>query len=126
MSKILIIEDETSLLEVYADFLTSEGHEVTKASDGEEGLNIALTQEWDIMFLDVMLPKLDGLELLKRLKSENKLVDRKVIMLTNIDNEPIVSESLSLGAVEHLSKAKVTPETLNEYAKKYARPENNT
>lgn len=126
MAKILIIEDETSLLEVYAEFLTSEGHEVLKASDGEAGLDLAITQDWDIMFLDVMLPKLDGLELLKRLVAKNQLVDRKVIMLTNIDNEPILSKSLSLGAVEYLSKAKVTPQTLDEYAKKYTRTKNTT
>lgn len=120
MQTILIIEDETSLLELYADLLSSEGFDVLKASDGEEGLRMAQQQDWDLLLLDIMLPKLDGLEILVRLKKENILNDsRKVIVLSNLDTENVVSECLKHGAVEHLAKSAVTPQAVVSVVEKY-------
>ena len=119
MAKILLVEDESSLVEVYSEFLESEGHEVLKALDGEEGLILAQTEDWEIMFLDIMLPKLDGIELLKRLGQENKIAGRPIVMLTNLDTEEIIAESLSLGAREHLSKANINPQSILNVVKKY-------
>lgn len=110
MAKILIVEDETSLLEVYAEVLEAEGHQVLRAFDGDTGLNTALHQEWDIMFLDIMLPGLDGIEILKKLSQEGMLENHKVVMLSNLDSPDVVDESLKLGAVKHLSKSNVTPQ----------------
>lgn len=119
MAKVLIIEDEASLLEVYSEFLQSEGHEVLKATDGESGLKMASEGGWDILFLDVMLPNLDGIELLRELKTQGLLETKPVVMLTNLDNETVVSEALALGAKEHLNKAKINPQSLQNVILKY-------
>jgi CheY-like chemotaxis protein len=119
MTKILLIEDETSLLNVYSEVLETEGYEVLKATDGEEGLRLAETEAWDLMFLDVMLPKLDGTELLRKLSQGGKLGDRPVVMLTNLDNDAVVNECLALGAVEHISKANNDPQTIIDVAIRY-------
>lgn len=118
MAKVLMIEDETSLLDVYSEFVESEGHTVLKAVDGESGLEMAINGDWDIMFLDIMLPKLDGVELLREMNKKDKLEGRPVIMLTNLDTEQIVGQCMELGAVKHLSKAEITPQSvLSEIAK---------
>ncbi len=120
MQTILIIEDETSLLELYADLISSEGYKVLKAADGEEGLKLAMTSEWDLMLLDIMLPKLDGLEILIKLK-KSKILDssKKVIVLSNLDTENVVTECLKNGALEHLAKSAVTPQAVVAVVEKY-------
>jgi DNA-binding response OmpR family regulator len=122
MAKILIIEDEASLVEVYSEYLKAQGHEVLKATDGEGGLEIALSQEWDVMFLDIMLPKLDGIELLRKLNERGEIKGRPIIMLTNLDTEQIVFECINLGAASHLSKADATPEKVADAVLKFLQP----
>lgn len=119
MAKVLVVEDETSLLDVYAEVLTSEGHEVMKASDGDTGLKLALENEWSVMFLDIMLPGLDGIALLTQLNKSQRMAGRYVIVLSNLDNPSIVSECLKLGAVESLNKADITPESITSIVAKY-------
>lgn len=119
MAKVLVIEDETSLLEVYAEVLAAEGHEVLKASEGEAGLKLALEQDWSVMFLDIMLPGLDGISILTALNKANKLEGRHVIVLSNLDNPSIVSECLKLGAAQSLNKADITPESITNIVAKY-------
>lgn len=123
MAKILMVEDETSLLDVYSEFVESEGHTVLKAVDGESGLKMARNEDWDIMFLDIMLPKLDGVELLRALNEEDKLGGRPVIMLTNLDTEQIVGQCIELGAVKHLPKAEITPQSVLTEIVKYTSDE---
>ncbi len=119
MAKVLIIEDETSLLDVYSEYLQSEGHDVIKAVDGDAGLEAGRTADWEIMFLDIMLPKLDGIELLKTLNNEGILKKRPVIMLSNLEMDPIVVECMKVGAVGYLSKAKTTPQSLLDEINKW-------
>ena len=122
MAIVLMIEDETSLLDVYSEFVESEGHTVLKAVDGESGLKMALNEDWDIMFLDIMLPKLDGVELLRALNEEDKL-GGPIIMLTNLDTEQIVGQCMELGAVKHMSKAEITPQNVLAEVVKYTAEE---
>lgn len=123
MAKVLIVEDETSLLELYAEFLKSEGFDVSIAVDGESGAEKAINEEWDVMFLDIMLPKLDGLEVLKKVKNKVDITKRPVVMLTNLDNPDVVKECISEGAREYLSKADITPQTISSTVKKYVATE---
>lgn len=123
MAKVLIIEDESSLMEVYSEILESEGHKVFKAMDGDEGLNLALQEDWKVMFLDIMLPGMDGITLLTRLSDEGKLTDRNVIVLSNLDNPSVVDECIRLGASEHLNKAEVTPDVVVNTVAKYVTKE---
>jgi DNA-binding response OmpR family regulator len=123
MSKVLMVEDETSLLDIYSEFIESEGHTVLKAVDGEIGLGMARKEDWDVMFLDIMLPKLDGVELLRILRDEDALKGRPVIILTNLDTEQIVGECLELGAVMHMSKSEITPQHILAEVEKYSAEE---
>ena len=119
MAKILIIEDESTLLDVYTEVLESEGHTVVSSSDGEEGLSKAMEEDWAVLFLDIMLPSMDGLTILKQLKDANKLEGRSVVILSNLDNESVVADAMRNGAVDHLNKAMVTPAEVIAAVEKY-------
>lgn len=110
MAKVLIIEDEGSLLALYSDLLESEGHTVYKASDGDSGLELAQSSDWEVMLLDIMLPNMDGVSLLKTLKAQNKLEGRRVYVFSNLSGSDLISECLKNGATAHLSKAETSPE----------------
>ena len=82
MANILIIEDEEKIARFVELELVHEGNKVKKAFDGREGLDLALLEDFDLILLDVMLPKLNGLEVLRRLRLEK---ETPVIMLTARD-----------------------------------------
>lgn len=119
MAKLLIVEDEINLLNLYADYLESEGNTVVKAVDGDQGYIQATTADWQLLFLDIMLPKLDGLALFKKLKQENRLEGKRVIVLTNIGNNDIIQEFMKLGADEYLLKSDINPSDLQNVVLKY-------
>jgi DNA-binding response OmpR family regulator len=101
MDKILIIDDDEELCELVSEYLTVEGFEITTANDGEIGLKMALSGDYDMAILDVMLPKMNGFDVLRNLRLESKL---PVIMLTarGDDMERIVG--LEIGADDYLPK----------------------
>jgi DNA-binding response OmpR family regulator len=107
--RVLIIEDELSIKEVYAEVLTASDFEVIEAEDGEVGLNKAKNEAWDLMLLDIMLPKKDGLEVLAIIKKDPKLQSKPVVLLTNLGRDSIVKEGFNLGAVDYLVKSDITP-----------------
>ena len=100
-SKILIIDDEASILNLVTAYLQPEGYEIQTAMDGPSGLQAALTFRPDLIVLDIMLPGMDGLELLSRLRRES---DVYVIMLTAKNEETDKIIGLSLGADDYLTK----------------------
>lgn len=116
---ILIIEDEPDIREVYAEFLISEGFDVEQAADGKSGLDKARTCKWDLLLLDIMIPELDGISLLKLIKNEPNLKDRPVILLTNIGNENLITEAFQYGAEGYLIKAEITPDKILNEVKNY-------
>lgn len=101
MNKILIIDDDEELCDLVSEYLTVEGFELESANDGESGLKLALSGEYDMAILDVMLPKMNGFEVLRNLRAESKM---PVIMLTarGDDMERIVG--LEIGADDYLPK----------------------
>jgi len=101
MNKILIIDDDEELCELVSEYLTVEGFDLESVNDGESGLKRALTGEYDMAILDVMLPKMNGFEVLRNLRAESKM---PVIMLTarGDDMERIVG--LEIGADDYLPK----------------------
>lgn len=119
MSTILLIEDEVDLREFYREFLQASGFSVLEAVDGEEGLKKALDSGWDLMLLDIMLPRLDGIEVLKSVKANSNVQSKPVILLTNLDKDEIVQECLKVGAESYLVKSNITPnvlvDTINQY-----------
>lgn len=113
-SKILIIEDDSFLLTMYATKFELENYQVVTAEDGERGLKLAQKEKPDIILLDVLLPKLNGFEVLKGLKEDDKTKDIKVILLTNLSQRGEVQQGLSLGAVDYLIKAHYMPSEVVE------------
>lgn len=107
--KVLIVDDDVFLSGIYATKLDLEGFEVDTARDGEEGLKAAAKSKPDIILLDVLMPKLDGFETLKRLKADPDLKDVPVIMLTNLGQKEDVEKGLQEGAEDYLIKAHFVP-----------------
>jgi len=100
--KLLIVEDEPRMAGLLRKGLTEEGHTATCASDGAEGLELAKSYEFDVIILDVMMPKLSGYELAKRLRAEK--ISTPILMLTARDSVPDVVRGLDLGADDYMTK----------------------
>lgn len=103
--KILVVEDNESLCNVLADTFTDEGFTVKTAFDGEEGLGAAKEWQPDVILLDLLLPKMDGEELLKELRQEEGGENILVIALTNSDSSEKVYNLMNLGVTDYLTKS---------------------
>jgi len=104
MEKILFIEDESALQETFGEVLKQEGYEVVKAMDGEAGLEMAKTQKPDLILLDLILPKLHGFEVLKKLKGDPETKEIPIIVLTNLEDMKDIENAIELGATTYLVK----------------------
>lgn len=96
--KILVVDDEKALRSALVDKLKSEGFEVSGAKDGDEGLNKALAEHPDLILLDVMMPKMDGVEMIQKLQDDKWGKTAKIIMLTNVSDPIKVAEATETGA----------------------------
>lgn len=115
---VLLVEDDTFLLSMYTTKFELENFKVLAAEDGEKGLKMALKENPDIILLDIMLPKIDGLEVLKKLKADSKTKNIPVILLTNLSQKNEIEQALSLGADDYLIKAHFMPSEVVEKIKK--------
>jgi len=106
MSKknILIIEDEPDLLRILAEKFQNEGFQVSTARDGEEGLSAIIKNKPDVVLLDIIMPRLDGMSMLKKLRQEPGYKDLPVITLTNLADSDAVVSSLEHGVFDYLIK----------------------
>jgi len=102
---ILLVEDEPTLQKTLSLALTQEGYEVKSALDGEIGLRLAKETKPDIILLDLILPKMDGFEVLDELKKDEFTKNIPVIVLTNLESTQDIEKSLALGATNYLVKA---------------------
>jgi len=102
---ILIVEDETPLLRVLADKLSSQGFEVLQAKDGEQGLEIAKEKMPDLILLDIIMPKMDGITMLKNLRNDSWAKATPVILLTNVDNPTTVAAAVENDMLGYLVKS---------------------
>ncbi len=102
MKKILVVDDDQAILTLLEYNLKKEGYEVKTAADGQEALTLALSRDFDFILLDIMLPKLDGIEVTKRLRQEK--VVTPIIMLTARDEEMDKIIGLELGADDYITK----------------------
>lgn len=116
VEKILVVEDDQFLRELYDELLRGEGYEVDIAEDGEVGLSKFLEGGYNLVLLDIMLPKIDGLEILRRAKDKKqKKENGPVVLLTNLGQDSIIKEGFSLGASGYLVKSAMNPDqVLNE------------
>ena len=115
---ILLIEDDEFLAELYATKLNLEGFDIALAVDGEKGLKMIKEKKPSLILLDIILPKLDGFEILKIIKADKKLKNIPVILLTNLSQKDEVKKGLDLGADDYLIKAHFMP---SEVVKKIQR-----
>lgn len=106
---ILIVEDDPILVKMYTAKFTTDGFTVLSASDGVEGLNMALTQPVDCMILDVMMPKMTGVDMLTKLRADEKGKNIPTLVLTNLPQKEEAMKLQELGIKEYLVKANLTP-----------------
>lgn len=111
-TKILIVEDEEILLTALTEELKQEGFIVVGAHDGIEGVQMAQSEKPNLILLDLVMPRLDGLGALKQMKENPEIKDIPVVILTNLSDYDKVSDALTLGAMDYLVKANYRLEEL--------------
>ena len=110
MAKILLVEDDNNLREIYGERLMAEGYDIVSASDGEEALQTAVTEKPDLIISDVMMPKISGFDMLDILRQTPETKDVKIIMMTALSQAEDKSRADELGADKYLVKSQVTLE----------------
>lgn len=117
MAKILIIEDDKFLRELIIQKVSKEGYEAVGALDGEEGMKMAGKERPDLILLDLILPTMDGFEVLAKLKGEASTKDIPVIVLSNLGQKEDIDKGIKLGAKDYMIKAHFTPGEIIEKIK---------
>ena len=107
MSKIMVVEDDVSLREIYSIRITAEGYDVVSAGDGEEALAVAVREKPDLILSDVMMPKISGFDMLDILRSTPETANIKVIMMTALSADDQRQRGERLGADRYLVKSQV-------------------
>ncbi len=120
MNKLILIEDEVFIHDLYKKMLEKAGYLVLSAYDGEEGLKlIKENSDTALVLLDVMLPKMHGIEVLREAKKDELSKKTEIVLLSNLGDESIIQESISLGARDYLRKVNITPRDLVNLVEKY-------
>lgn len=114
---VLCIEDEHFIGELYKRALTKAGYEVTLIADGIEGLKLAETNNFDIILLDLMIPNLTGIEVLRALRdpARNEPIHSKIIITTNLEQREEIRQDIEHQADGYLVKAELTPHELVDF-----------
>jgi CheY-like chemotaxis protein len=118
MKTILLIEDDPFLIDIYKSKLKEDGFETEVAEDGDEALGKIKEKKPDLILLDIVLPNVDGWEILKKIRSDPGLKDLKVIILSNLGQKDEVEKGIELGATKYLIKAHFTPTEVTTEIKK--------
>jgi len=111
---VLLIEDDEAAAEMYRLRLAADGYQVVTARDGEEGVTIAQRDQPDLIYLDIRLPKLDGFQVLERLRASPDTQGIPVVILTNYGEPELRERGMKLGALEFLVKSDTTPAFLSQ------------
>ncbi len=117
MAKILIVEDDPLILRMYQKIFSFEGYEIEMASNGEEGLQKAKTVVPTIILLDIMMPKMNGLQVLDSLKADPTTKNIPVIVLTNLSGTQDAESALAKGAVKYIIKSENEPKQVADMVK---------
>ena len=110
--RVLFVEDDRSVAQMYKLKFELDGYTVDVASDGEMAVEMARHQPPDIMFLDIRLPKLDGVEVLQALRASAKTKDVRVVILSNYSRRELGDRITKLGVLDYLIKSETTPAKL--------------
>jgi two-component system response regulator ResD len=118
--RILMIEDDALLRSFYAEILGKENFEVIQAQDGEEGLKCILEGGFDLILLDVILPKKDGLEVLREAQNQTpKQANGPIVIISNLGQEDVVKQCLRMGASGFLIKSMHSPKDVLQEVKNF-------
>src|SRR4051812_29905836 len=115
--RVLCIEDEHFISELYARALTKAGYQVDVQLDGQKGMAAAQTEQYDIILLDLMIPNITGIEVLRTLRDPRKTpkMHAKIIITTNLEQRDDVRDDIEAQADGYLVKAEITPHELVEF-----------
>lgn len=114
MAKVLIIEDDRTILEMYRIKFVAEGFTVYTATNGEEGLKVLTGTKPDIILLDLMMPVMDGATMLEKLRKQSWGKNIPVILLTNVSQSEIPESTQNLAIADYIVKAESTPHIVLE------------
>ncbi len=117
MTKILITEDDPLMSRMYQKIFTFEGYDVVMAADGQDGLDKIRAEKPTLVLLDVMMPKMNGLEVLEKLKADPATKAIPVIMLTNLSSQQDADNAMLLGAVKYIVKSEHDPKEVADMVK---------
>ncbi len=120
--RVLLVEDDSALAQMYRIKLERDGYTVHVAGDGEEALSMVSDQLPDLIFLDVRLPRMDGLAFLEHIRASRRMKNIPVVIVSNYSETELVSRGFQLGALEYLIKSKTTPGQLSEGVKDWMKP----
>ncbi|MBU1952549.1 response regulator [Patescibacteria group bacterium] len=109
-----MIEDDQDQIQLYGTKFRLEGYDFIFGNDGNDGLKLAKEQNPDIVLLDIMLYEEDGIEVLKKIKQDQKTKNIPVIIFSNLDKKEIVDKAFTLGAVDYIIKSKIVPSEIVE------------
>jgi len=104
MAKIIIVEDDLKVANIYRNRLAQEHHDVKIATD-VQATNMIMTEKPDLVLLDLLMPKINGLSILREIKAQNELADTPFLILTNVEGAQEVQQAIELGASGYLVKA---------------------
>lgn len=120
MKPILIIEDDVMLREMYVHSFTKEGYAIEEAADGEDGINKASEGDYELILLDIMMPKKSGIEVLQSLRRPSvKAFNTPIILLTNLGQESVIKEAFNMGANGFILKSDLLPREVVAKVKAY-------
>jgi CheY-like chemotaxis protein len=118
--KILVVEDEEDARIIFVDILSSLGYDVLSADDGTTALQQLESHKFDLVLLDIVMPKMDGIQTLKEIKRfPGKYGDMNIVMLTNIGGDAMIEEALKIGARGYMLKSETEPGDLLAVIQKY-------
>ena len=119
MADIVLVEDEPTIARMYAEALSMSGHQVRVSTD-IDSLQAELDKAVpDLLLLDIGLPDMDGLSILRRLRSDPGTVQLTIAVLSNYTDRKIVHQALELGVIEYVEKASITPSLLPGQVKRW-------
>ncbi|MFH0937391.1 MAG: response regulator [Candidatus Daviesbacteria bacterium] len=117
MKKILLVEDTSFIADIYARELRKAGYEVKMTNDGLKASQILEQETFDLLLLDILLPNIHGLELLRQWKSKHPNSPMVILLLTNLGQDAVIKEAFTLGAQGYLVKSAFTPAQIVEEVK---------
>ncbi len=116
-TKVAIIEDDMAIVQMYRTKFENEGYDVATAPDGASGLDLIDSYDPDIILLDLMMPNMNGLDMLSKLRSQANGRDAKVVVLTNMGDTETATKVYKMAADDYIVKAEMTPKQVAERVK---------